>query len=127
MLTQALAGAVLFFDKRAESQWLHREPVPKLSSHIAERELRGIKFGPQRKALFETIEGSPIFTQCHVTSQVSDLILKLVGQVHKAGDWRQRHSWLRTNLSCNRSLSASSMTIQGPTSWCCPTASQSWP
>ncbi|OIW22515.1 hypothetical protein CONLIGDRAFT_587335 [Coniochaeta ligniaria NRRL 30616] len=85
MLTQALAGVTLFFHKLAESQWLHRDPVPQLTAHIVERELSGIRSGKERKAVFETIENSSIFTQCHLISQVSDLILKAVGQGEKLG------------------------------------------
>lgn len=85
MLTQALTGVVLFFHKLAESQWLHRDPVPQLTAHIVERELNSIRSGKERKAAFETIESSAIFTQCRLISQVSDLILKAVGQGEKIG------------------------------------------
>jgi len=84
MLTQALAGVVMFFHKLAESQWLHRDPVPRLTGHIVDRELSGIRSGKERKAMLEAIEDSRIFTQCHLATEVSDLILRAVGQDEKS-------------------------------------------
>lgn len=85
MLTQALAGVLLFFHQLAESQWLHRDPIPLLTAHIVERELSGIRSGKERKAVFETIENSAIFTRCNLITQISDLILKAIGQGEKLG------------------------------------------
>lgn len=85
MLTQALCAIVLFFHKLSESQWLHRDPIPRLTAHIVDRELIGIRSGKDRKAVFETIQESSIFTTCRLTSEVSDLLLKAVGQGEKLG------------------------------------------
>ena len=85
MLAQALAGVALFFHKLAETQWLHRDPVPELTTHIVERELNGIRSGKERKVVLETIESSHVFSQCHLIGEVSDLVLKAVGQGEKLG------------------------------------------
>ncbi|KAB5529070.1 hypothetical protein GE09DRAFT_1064621 [Coniochaeta sp. 2T2.1] len=85
LLSQALAGIILFFHRLSESQWLHRDPVPKLTAHIVDRELSGIRTGKERRAIFETIESSSVFTECHLASQVSDLILKAVAQEERFG------------------------------------------
>ncbi|KAK0703879.1 hypothetical protein B0T26DRAFT_733121 [Lasiosphaeria miniovina] len=82
LLTQALAGIVLFLYKLADTQWPHEDFLSPytLSARTLEHALRDISSGHEKGVVLETVEASPIFASCQLKSQVADLIARAVEQ-----------------------------------------------
>ncbi len=79
LLTQALAGVVMFLDELADTQWPQRETfMSTLTRHSIQRELHEMSMGHQTRELLDTIEGSSVFTSCQLKQSVADLIVKAV-------------------------------------------------
>lgn len=112
LLTQALAGIVLFLHMLADSQWPHAETLPTsaslspgytfstpttphfpshsgsvntdLSQRQISRELEDLRLGTGKSILLDTIESSSIFTECQLKQDISELILKAVTLAEKS-------------------------------------------
>ncbi|KAK0704593.1 hypothetical protein B0H67DRAFT_649023 [Lasiosphaeris hirsuta] len=93
MLTQALAAIVMFLSKLADTQWPQRNAfVPTLTPRSIERELDEIRSGREKQELLETIEGSPIFSSCHLRNDIADLVLKAVETAERIWSPQGRNS-----------------------------------
>ncbi|VBB87205.1 Putative protein of unknown function [Podospora comata] len=111
LLTQALAGIVLFLHMLADSQWPHAGTLPTsaplspgytfstpttphfpshsgsvntdLSQRQISRELEDLRLGMGKSILLDKIESSSIFTECQLKQDISELILKAVTLAEK--------------------------------------------
>lgn len=95
LLTQALAGITLFLHMLADTQW----PQPDFSHHMCREdpstpytltphtiawELEETRDGNTgKKDLLETIEASPIFTECNLKQDIAELIRAAVAQAER--------------------------------------------
>ncbi|KAK0663913.1 hypothetical protein QBC41DRAFT_328966 [Cercophora samala] len=112
LLTQALAGIILFLHMLADSQWPHAEALPTsaplspgytfstpttphfpshsssanadLTQRQVSRELEDLRLGTGKSILLDAIESSSIFTQCQLRQDISELILKAVTLAEKS-------------------------------------------
>jgi len=80
LLTQALAGAVLFLHQLADAQWPHDVFLAPytLTPSMLGRQLDTIRRGGGGRAVLETVEASTVFSECTLPSAVADLIVKAV-------------------------------------------------
>ncbi|KAK3374781.1 hypothetical protein B0H63DRAFT_480871 [Podospora didyma] len=85
LLTQALAGIVLFLHKLADTQWPHEDLVSPytLPARTVERELQEIRSGTEKQEVLETIEASRIFSSCQLKTEIADLVVKAVEQAER--------------------------------------------
>ncbi|KAK4227798.1 hypothetical protein QBC38DRAFT_526160 [Podospora fimiseda] len=96
LLTQALAGIILFLHMLADTQWpqpagdsnhyTYRDPSSPytLTPRTIARELEETRDGSTgKKELLETIEASTIFTECNLKQEVTELIRGAVAQAEK--------------------------------------------
>ncbi|KAK3994193.1 hypothetical protein QBC44DRAFT_322808 [Cladorrhinum sp. PSN332] len=94
LLTQALAGIILFLHMLADTQWplpdfshyTYRDPSSPytLTPRTITRELEETRDGSTGKQeLLETIEASPIFTECNLKQEITELIRGAVAQAEK--------------------------------------------
>ncbi|KAK3905461.1 hypothetical protein C8A05DRAFT_12704 [Staphylotrichum tortipilum] len=95
LLTQALAGAVLFLHQLADAQWPHDvflAPYTLTPSMLA-RQLDTIQRGGGGRAVLEMVEASTVFSECTLPSAVADLIVKAVQRAadRGAGGHHPRH------------------------------------
>ncbi|KAK4239586.1 hypothetical protein C8A03DRAFT_42817 [Achaetomium macrosporum] len=82
LLTQALAGILLFLHRLADAQWPHRHHS--LTPAAVKRQLEEIGQGREKKELLETVEASNIFTTCTLRQGVAELLVKAVERADAA-------------------------------------------
>ncbi|KAK4187141.1 hypothetical protein QBC35DRAFT_464069 [Podospora australis] len=88
LLTQALAGIILFLHMLADAQWPegHEGPTSAtvtLTEKTISRELEDLRLGGGKKDLLEIVETSHIFTECQLKQDIAALLVKAVTQAEK--------------------------------------------
>jgi hypothetical protein len=85
LLTQALAGVLLFLHRLADAQWPHDHHHHPLTRAGIERQLEEIAQGSrEERGVLRTVEESTIFTTCTLRQGVADLLFRAVTRAHAA-------------------------------------------
>lgn len=114
LMTQAIAGLVMFLDKLADTQWPQRDPFGTVTAQTVESELRVIGAGHARRELLETIEGSYIFASCPLKQAIADLIVKAVELADKVSSPHGRGASIIVDDSELHEISLSYVNDKGP-------------
>ena len=80
LLAQALAGALLFLHRLADSQWPYDAFLAPytLTPGAVARQLEELRGGRERREALETVEASTVFTTCALRKGVADLLVRAV-------------------------------------------------
>jgi hypothetical protein len=88
LLTQSLAGGLLFLHRLADSQWPYDAflaPYTLTPGTIA-RQLDEVRRGREGREALETVEASPVFTTCTLRKGVADLLVRAVERADAVRD-----------------------------------------
>lgn len=82
LLTQAVAGVILFLHMLADTQWPESHE-PSLADRTIARELEDIRLGGGKEDLLEIVEASHIFAECQLKQEITRLLVQAVTQAEK--------------------------------------------